>query len=68
MMKKTLPIAAASGLAVCLFLCFPDPAHAGYLDPGSGSSLVQGLIAFVAALKRCWRRLLHPFSGSGRDQ
>lgn len=63
-MKKTVSIAVASGVAACLLLCFPDPANAGYLDPGSGSSLVQGVIAFVAAVRRCWNRLTGLFSGT----
>lgn len=56
------------GLVVCLSLCFPDPAHAGYLDPGSGSSLVQGIIAVVAAVKRFWKRLTGLFGGKKEQQ
>ncbi|MDL2316906.1 hypothetical protein LJC59_07500, partial [Desulfovibrio sp. OttesenSCG-928-A18] len=33
--------------------CFiPDTAHAGYLDPGSGSILVQGILAVLAFFGR----------------
>lgn len=45
-------------LAACFLLGAPDAAHAGYLDPGSGSTLVQGIVAAVAAVKRFWNGLL----------
>ena len=42
-------------------ICFPVDAFA-YLDPGTGSVLVQGLLGAVVAgfyfLKLCWHRLL----------
>ena len=47
---------------VVIFLLFPGTAHAGYLDPGSGSTLVQGIIAVLVGLKRIISRILHPFS------
>lgn len=50
-------------LAVTLCLVCPEPAHAGYLDPGSGSTLVQGIIAAIAACKRFWQRLTGIFRG-----
>ena len=57
-----------SALLVALivaFVCcaFPSQAHAGYLDPGSGSTLVQGIIAGIAAMKRFWRKLMGIFTG-----
>jgi len=53
-------------IVYCIFLfllIFPDIAHAGYLDPGSGSTLVQGIIAGIAAIKRFWRKLIGIFTG-----
>lgn len=47
-------------LSASLLLC-PDTAQAGYLDPGSGSTLVQGIIATIAAAKRLWRGFLSIF-------
>ena len=50
---------------LCFFLVFffPSTSHAGYLDPGSGSTLVQGIIAVIAAAKRFWRKLIGIFTG-----
>lgn len=39
----------------------PDCVQAGYLDPGSGSTLAQGLVAAIAALGRWWRKFLSIF-------
>ena len=50
-------------LCFFLFILFPQNAHAGYLDPGSGSTLVQGIIAGIAAIKRFWRKLIGIFTG-----
>lgn len=48
----------------CMFVFFlPDTAHAGYLDPGSGSTLVQGIIAIIATFKRIWNNLLSGVKG-----
>lgn len=52
-------------LAACILLAAPDAAHAGYLDPGSGSTLVQGIVAAVAAVKRFWNGLLGIFGLGG---
>ncbi len=49
--------------AICCCLFFPDSAQAGYLDPGSGSSLVQGIIAVAAAFRRFWAKLANLFFG-----
>ena len=49
----------ATGICVCAL--FPAPAFA-YLDPGTGSALIQGVIASLAALglvlKVYWHRVL----------
>jgi hypothetical protein len=46
---------------IFLFILVPMPAHA-YLDPGSGSALIQGILGAVAAigvaLKLYWHRVL----------
>ena len=46
---------------VCMLLICWVPAHA-YIDPGTGSALIQGLIAAVAAvaitIKLYWYRIL----------
>ena len=60
-MKALLILAAA-------LLVFPQNAHA-YLDPGSGSMIVQLLIAGIAgagvALKFFWRRIADSFRRPG---
>lgn len=55
--KRSRYVACATALAVTFCLVCPEPAHAGYLDPGSGSTLVQGIIAAIAACKRFWQRI-----------
>ena len=54
----------------CLLVTYETPAHA-YLDPGTGSILIQGLIASIAAagvvLRTYWHRLVH-FFGIGKDK
>jgi len=65
-MKRVLQVKGFIGLGAALLLVFgfTQPAHA-YLDPGSGSAILQGIIAgFVAigvlpnstgtACSRCW--------------
>jgi hypothetical protein len=50
-----------SSMAVLCLMLLPMTAHA-YLDPGTGSALIQGILAAVAAigvaLKLYWHRLL----------
>ncbi len=58
---KSALFIAFIGVFVCCV--FPSQAHAGYLDPGSGSTLVQGIIAGIAAIKRFWRKLTGIFTG-----
>jgi len=49
-----------------LGLCYAAPAHA-YLDPGTGSIILQGLIATIAgalmAGRLYWQRIKHFFAG-----
>lgn len=51
---------------VSLLLAMPSPAHA-YLDPGSGSMLVQALLGGIAGVavlvKIYWRRIVGRFRG-----
>lgn len=44
-------------LLITMILFMPDIAHAGYLDPGSGSTLVQAIIASITAIKNFWTKL-----------
>ncbi len=39
-------------LILVVWCCFPADANAGYLDPGSGSTLVQGVVAILAVVGR----------------
>lgn len=48
-------------------MLFPEKAYAGYLDPGSGSTLMQGIVAAVVAVKRFFARFTSLFS-SKKDQ
>ena len=55
-----MPIVREFRKELCLYLfflfflglSFPETAHAGYLDPGSGSILVQGIISVMAFFGR----------------
>jgi hypothetical protein len=53
-----------------LALAFPAPAQA-YVDPGSGSLAVQGIIAAILGVgltvRLYWRRLRDRFRGKPRD-
>ncbi|MXY23797.1 MAG: hypothetical protein F4Y45_04645 [Acidobacteria bacterium] len=66
-MKKTLPFASLVGL---LLLVFERPA-AAYLDPGSGSMLLQvllgGFAAVGVAIKLYWHRFSALFSRRQQD-
>lgn len=59
MKKIFIPVVALSA-----FMLFPVSAFA-YLDPGTGSAIIQGLLGAVAALavvlKLYWHRLLKLF-------
>ena len=56
-------------ICVCVFALSSAPAYA-YIDPGTGSALIQGLIAAVAAigitLKLYWYRIIR-FLGFKRN-
>lgn len=58
-----------SGLAISIIL--PNNAHA-YLDPGTGSALLQGLVAILAGAvvvgKIYWHRLLQFFGIGNREK
>lgn len=41
-------------------------ANAGYIDPGSGSTLVQVIIGMAAGVRRFWEKFLGLFSGARR--
>ena len=44
------------GLTIAFFLCFPAEAQA-YIDPGTGSLILQGLAAAFVSLMVFWRGL-----------
>ena len=50
-------------LLVAILCLLPIDAQAGCLDPGSGSTLVQGIIAFFAAVSRFFRKIASFFTG-----
>jgi hypothetical protein len=56
---------------VFVSLLFPAPAYA-YLDPGTGSLLVQSIIAGLAAagyaVRMNWQRIQHWFGRGSRSQ
>lgn len=54
--------ATASIILAVVVLFSPHTAHAGYLDPGSGSTAVQWIVASVATLSRVKRRIVDTFS------
>lgn len=62
-MKKTTQIFSA--YAFFLFFAFIEPAYA-YLDPGTGSIILQGLVAAVAGIvvsgKLYWNKIKSAFS------
>lgn len=56
--------------AIALLLIFCGPAHA-YIDPGSGSYMLQmsiaGLLAIVFSIKLFWQRLKASIANSVRS-
>ncbi len=56
---------------VALLIIFSAPAHA-YVDPGSGSYMLQiamaGLLAAAFSLKMCWQRLREFVAGCFSSQ
>ncbi len=46
-----------AALLAAMLCAIPEPAYAGYLDSGTGSTLVQGIIAIVAAFKRLVKKM-----------
>ncbi len=60
-----------SKLAALMVLSISPTVAFAYLDPGTGSALIQGLIAAIAAIgvsiKLFWHRLVAFFAGS-RDE
>ena len=60
-MRKLIPV-----IAILIF-AVPTPAFA-YLDPGTGSMIVQGIIAAITSLivagKLYWNKIVSFFSGT----
>lgn len=67
---KIYRILSISGISFCLSLVYSTPACA-YLDPGTGSMIVQAVIAVVAiagaSVGIFWRRLKTFFGGNKKD-
>lgn len=53
-MQKCLVAASVVFLAAVVAIAFPENAQAGYIDSGSGSALVQVLIAAAAGVGKLW--------------
>ena len=61
--RKNFRLLLWGGMAIAMYISFfPDTAHAGYLDTGSGSTLAQVIIAAAAGIRRFWAGLLSPFT------
>lgn len=60
--QKRYVITLACIFSVCTILCAPQLAHAGYLDPGSGSTAVQWIIAGIVATGKLKRRIFDTIS------
>ncbi len=58
-------------VAVLAFLALHTPAYA-YLDPGTGSMILQAIIGGVAVgaatISVYWKKLISVFSGRARDE
>lgn len=63
--------ASLAAVLVLAMLLLPTPALA-YLDPGTGSFLIQGVIAVVVgagfAIKMFWHRIKALFTGKSMDE
>lgn len=64
-MPKTLFALVTLCLTALLTVGLPDQAHA-YLDSGSGSTLVQWIVAAIAGIKRFWSRITGMFASRGQ--
>lgn len=66
-----MKILSQSVLLICLLLLSANPVYA-YLDPGTGSMLLQGLLAGIMALGVTigiyWRRFKAFFTGSDNKE
>lgn len=62
-----LPLVALACIFALSIVCIaPENAHAGYLDAGRGSTLVQGIIAIAASVGRFWNSLKKVFRGKAQ--
>lgn len=59
-------VSLACMLALSIICIAPENAHAGYLDAGRGSTLVQGIIAIAATVGRFWNNLKKLFRGKAQ--
>jgi hypothetical protein len=62
---------ACSGLILILILMFPTPAEARYLDPTTGSMVLQivvgGILAGMATIKLSWKRIKSFFQRTAKE-
>lgn len=62
--KQNIIIKDTTFLLIIVFLIFPKPAYA-YLDPGTGSFMIQMLIAAVAGFgfvfRSYWKKIISNF-------
>jgi hypothetical protein len=70
-MKRVYHLLGLIAVAVALMLSFPRSAHA-YVDPGTGSYVLQIIIASIAAatftLKLYWGRIRAYFSSAPPEE
>ena len=68
---KTNSRCVVSVMVLCVLMFSANPAYA-YLDPGTGSMLIQGLLAIIAAASVSigifWRRLRSFFGRRNREK
>lgn len=69
-MKKTIQYTTFLILLTCLLMMSPGVAYA-YLDPGTGSMILQGILGGLAAIavagKIYWKRLKDFFGFKGEE-
>lgn len=70
MRANRLPFLTLMITATVLLMSMSEPAYA-YLDPGTGSILIQGLLAAIAGaamtIKLYWRRIVQIFSSKSKE-
>ncbi len=69
LLPKSSPVLFA--LTILVLGLWPVPAHA-YIDPGTGSFVIQGIIAAVVgagfAIKMYWKRIISAITGKSQAE